>query len=87
MIDSLNQETAWEVVYIPIFDTPLEMLKNDTILVSCKRTLSEDKIHPNYEFEVKAYSGIKMKGQSSFISYYKSKIFGSKKIYKKLFKK
>lgn len=85
-IDSLYSITSWETVYIPLFELPIKVKKGDILAISCKRKLSDDGIHPDYFFKANLFSDGNLI-MADFDSYHHSKEFGTKEIYKQLFKK
>lgn len=51
-IDSLYQKTAWDVMYLPIFNSPIYLKKGTAIYISLERKLSSNKINPNYKVKM-----------------------------------
>lgn len=80
IVDSLNQITSWEVVFIPCNE--FEVKENDLIGINVSRELSDDKVHPNYHFMLNT---TKNKTQL-FSSLHHTKVEGNS-FYNKLFKK
>lgn len=92
IIDSLNQETGWENIYIPIFDEPKEFKEGDIIEGYFMRMAienldyRENKIHPGYKIKITSINNVGMiGGWTEFYSAYKGMYRNSKQIYKKLF--
>jgi amino acid adenylation domain-containing protein/non-ribosomal peptide synthase protein (TIGR01720 family) len=51
IIDILENEHCWLPVFIPVFYPGIEVLKGDTIKAECIRTLSKNKINPDYKIK------------------------------------
>lgn len=48
-INSLFQQTSWDIIYIPIFNgKDLFVKERDNIILNFSRYLSNDKVHPSY---------------------------------------
>ena len=47
-IDNLEDECSWLPMYVPAFDTGVEVEAGDLIEVECGSQLSEDGVHPDY---------------------------------------
>jgi amino acid adenylation domain-containing protein len=47
-IDSLEDECSWLPMYVPAFDTGVEVEPGDLIEVECGSQLSDDGVHPDY---------------------------------------
>jgi len=47
-IDSLEDECSWLPMYVPAFDTGVEVEAGDVIEVECGSQLSDDGVHPDY---------------------------------------
>jgi len=87
VIDSLNQQTAWEVVYIPLFDSPYPLEIGDQVNILATRELSKNKINPNYFFNVAILDKFgNSQLEEEFRSPHLGSDFHSKQIYKELFK-
>jgi len=84
-INSLKEHTAWEHIYIPLFNSPVEVNVGDKLEIECIRSLSFDLTHPDYTFKAKLFKGDEVIF-AEFTSFYKSDTaFGTHPIYKKLF--
>lgn len=86
-LDSLKTETGWEVVYFPLFDTPVEVKKGDLMNISFERKLSKDNVHPDYfiKCDIETLDGRIF--SESFNSPHYGNNFHTKDIYKQIFKK
>jgi len=82
-IDSLAKNTAWDHIYIPIFDEPVFAKRGDIMKIKCLRSISDDGVHPDYTFKVNL-NGVKGEFKS-FHHISKEGNFKTKSIYKQLF--
>ncbi|MGD2088774.1 MAG: condensation domain-containing protein [Candidatus Aminicenantes bacterium] len=51
IIDILENEHCWLPVFVPVFYPGIEVSKGDTIKAECIRTLSKNKINPDYKIK------------------------------------
>ena len=84
-IDVLAEEYSWLPVYFPVFDPGIEVSAGDVIEAVCIRTLSENKINPDYALKGHI---VKVNGECiefEYASYYRKQLFKQIPFYQRLF--
>jgi protein arginine N-methyltransferase 1 len=51
VLSTLVNVTNWGAVFFPLFDKPVPVDKGDTLVLTSRVTLSDDRVHPDYAFE------------------------------------
>ncbi|MHC5762542.1 amino acid adenylation domain-containing protein [Nostoc sp.] len=85
IIDILEHECNWLPVYFPIFYPGIQVSAGDRIQASCKGTLSDNNLNPDYEIKGRL---IKRNGEITEFehkSYHHQRVFKQTPFYKRLF--
>jgi type I protein arginine methyltransferase len=83
-LDSLRDKTSWIPVYLPLFDEPARVAPGDVLEVDFERSVSDDRIHPDYHLQCTLRTGSAVR-EASVSSTHHGSALGDALVYRELF--
>lgn len=64
-IDALRDTTSWAAIYFPLFPEEVAVREGDRLEVTARTTLSDDGVHPDYDFDAVLHTSGEAPGEAT----------------------